>query len=203
MTSEELKKRYAGKKIGDIEREIRENRGVSFEAQREMIFALSYLRTSGRYKENPQYRKSSFEAYLKGQLNMRMGTFLESERAMIHYPTEAKSYGVGLVAKVHRKCGAQKEKQVFKEIKESQGKEPIKQAKIEAIIQKHSPAPKPKAPVVDWRARYEAEAEAHRETKKQLKAALEQIEKLKATVMELRPLRDMKAAIEPFMIPRT
>ncbi|MBW2647110.1 MAG: hypothetical protein JRE23_13235 [Deltaproteobacteria bacterium] len=202
MTKEQLKQKYNGKKIGEIEREIEENRGISFEAQRETIFALSYLRMTGRYKENAQYRKSGFETYLKGQYNMRIGTFLENERAVIHYPEIAKQYGIGLVAKIHRKCGARKEATVFREIKESQGKGPIKQAKIETIIAKYTPAPSIKAPVVDWQAKYEAEARAHKETKRLVNEAKKQIEKLKATVVELRPLRDMKAAIEPFMIPK-
>ena len=77
MTKEQLKKRYDGKKIEQIEGEIRDSRSLSYEGQREMIFALSYLRTSGRHKENTLYRESSFEVYLKGQFNMRLGTFME------------------------------------------------------------------------------------------------------------------------------
>ncbi len=203
MTKEELKQKYDGKKIGEIEKEISENRGLSFTAQREITYALCYLRMSGRFKENPQYKNSSFETYLKGQFNMRLTTYMENEHAILFYPEVAEKYGVGLVAKVRRQCGVRKEKQIFKEIEESQGKAHINQAKIEAIIKKHSKPKEPKAPAIDWQAKYEAEAEAHRETKRQLKEAREQIERLKATVMELRPLRDMKAAIEPFMIPRT
>ena len=203
MTKEQLKQKYDSKKIEKIEQEIQENRGTSFEAQREITLALSYLRMSGRFKENTQYNKSSFETYLHGQYNIRLGTFLENERAVIHYPEVAKQYGIGLVAKVHRKCGAREEVAVFKEIKEAKGNAPIRQAKIETIITKHSPTPRAKAPVIDWQGKYETEIKAHRETKRLLFEAKEQIEKLKATVVELRPLRDMKAAIEPFMIPKS
>ena len=199
MTKEQLKKKYDGKKIGEIEREIEQNRGISFEARRAMIEAISYLKTSSRFKENSQYLKSSFETYLKGQYNMRLGTFLENERAVIHYPEVAKRYGIGLVAKVYRECGPKKEATVFREIKALGDKGPVKQARIETIITKHSPAPRIKPPVIDWHPKYEAEAKAHRETKKLLIEAKKQIEKLKATVIELMPLRDMRAAIEPFM----
>ena len=199
MTKEQLKKKYDGKKIGDIEREIGQKLGLAFETQREMVLALSYLRMSGRFKENAQYAKSSFETYLKGQYNMRLGTFLEKERAVTYHPEIAKQYGIGLVAKVHRKCEVRKEATVFSEIKALGDKGPVKQARIETIITKHSPAPSVKPPVIDWHPKYEAEAKAHRETKKLLIEAKKQIEKLKATVIELMPLRDMRAAIEPFM----
>lgn len=198
-TREQLKQQYDGKAIGDIERLIKESRSTSFAAQREATLALSYLKMSGRFKENPQYKKSSFETYLMGQYNMRMGTFIENERAVIHYPKVAERYGIGLVAKVRRKCGAKAESAVFKEIAASQGKGPIKQAKIETIIAKHSPAPAVKPPLVDWHAKYEAEATEHAETRRLLVEAKDQIERLKATVVELRPFRGIKEAIEPFM----
>ena len=200
MTKQELEKKYEGKKIGEIEAEIGKNQDLSFDAQKRMTLALSYLRITNRYKENPQYKNSTFETYLKGQFNMRLGTFLEKERAIIRFPEEAKKYGIGLVAKVKRVVGAKKESAVFKEIKESQGKLPIKQAKIEAIIQKYAPAKEKKAPAVNWKMKYDLEVLAHMETKTALQTAKAQIEKLKATVLELRPLRDMKAAIMPFMM---
>lgn len=203
MTKEELKRMYDGKKLGEIEAEMKESRGMSVKAEMAFIFALSYLRMTRRYKENLTYKNSSFESYLKGQFNMKFTTFWEKERAFLNYPTESEKYGVGLVAKIHRKC-AKKERAVFAEIaKTQQGlKTPIKQGKIEAIIHKNAPPPIPKQPVIDWQAKYEVEALAHTETKKELKAAKSQIAKLKETVVELRPLREMRAAIEPFMIPR-
>lgn len=199
MTKQELKKKYEEKKIGEIEAEIGKNQSLSFDAQKRMVLALSYLRMTNRYKENPQYKNSSFTTYLQGQFNMRMGTFMEKERAIIRFPEEAKKYGIGLVAKVHRVVSAKNEKAVFKEIRESQGKLPIKQAKIEAIIQKYAPVKEPKAPTVDWKMKYDMEVLAHMETKTALKTAKAQIEKLKATVVELRPLRDMKEAMMPFV----
>ena len=53
---------------------------------------------------------------------------------------------------------------------------------------------------IDYEAKYLREVEAHNETKKQLSTAKEQIAKLKKTVVELRPLRDMRDAIKPFML---
>ena len=202
MTKQQLKKMYDGKKIGEIEAEARKNHGLSTEAQGRMIEALSYLRMSGRHKENPKHKNSSFWSYLMDQFNMREKTFREMERAFTYFPEETKLYSVGMVAKVRRNCGAKKEKAVFAEIAKAQGKlkTPIKREKIKAIIQANSPVEKKKDPVIDWRGRYVAEVEAHSETKNQLSAAREQIEKLKKTVLELRPLRDMRDAIKPFMV---
>jgi hypothetical protein len=204
MTKEQLKKKYDGKGIDEIEGEIETSKSLSLDGQRGMIFALSYLKSSSRYKENPIYRSASFENYLKGMFNMRLNTFYERERAFVHYPKETEKYGVGLVAKVKRKCGAKKEKTVFNEIREAQKKlkTPIKADQIETIIKKNSPPPKGKPIFIDYKAKYFREEEAHRETKKQLVEARTQIEKLKATVLELRPLRDMADIIAPFIIPR-
>ncbi|MBE9546923.1 MAG: hypothetical protein IMF10_05450 [Proteobacteria bacterium] len=182
MTKEQLKKRYDGKKIGEIESgEIKENKYLSIKAQRDMVRALSYLKDTERYKENPLYRKSDFANYLAGQYNMRENTFFESERAFTHYPEETKKYGVGLVAKVYRKCGARNEKKVFQEIEKAQGKlkTPIRQDEIESIIQKYSLPPKAKAPAVDYETLYLREVEAHGDTRKQLAEAKRQIERLK------------------------
>ena len=201
MTKEQLKQKYGNKKIGEIEREIKANVGLSFKAQMEMTFALSYLKFSSRYKENSIYRKATFDSYLKGMYNIRLGTFHERVQAFSHYPIEAEKYGVGLVAKIKRKCGVHKEKSVFNEIRETQKKlkTPIKAAHIETIIKRNSLPVKDKAIPIDYKTMYLREEEAHWETSKQLIEAKAQIEKLKATVLELRPLRDMRDAIAPFM----
>ena len=108
-----------------------------------------------------------------------------------------------------RACGHEKERQAIKEIKETAKslKTPIQKARIEAIIQKH--AKHPEAPKkVGYKTLYLAEVKQHGITKDQykdalqeLKAARKQIEKLKATVLELKPLRGMKEAILPFIVP--
>ena len=137
---ENLNKMYDGKKIEEIETEITGKHDLLIETQKDMIFALSSLKMTNRYKENPLYRESSFKEYLLGMFNMRENNFYEMERAFIQFPKEARLYGVGLVAKVRRKCGAKKERAVFAEIAIMQGtlKTPIKREKIESIIEKHA-----------------------------------------------------------------
>lgn len=205
--NEKVKKKYDGKKIEEIEKEIKSNKVLSLKAKKGAILALLYLRNSGRYKENPMYWKSSFENYLLGFYNIKLNTFMEDARAFSKFEKESLKYGVGLVSKVERKCGQKKQKTVLAEIQRADKdlKKPIQKAKIETIIQKHA---KPILPKNDYKTMYLNEVRGHEITKQryadatqELKKAKEQIEKLKATVLELRPLRGMKEAIMPFVIP--
>lgn len=206
--NEKVKKKYDGKKIEEIEKEIKSNKVLSLKAKKGAILALLYLRNSGRYKENPMYWKSSFENYLLGFYNIKLNTFMEDARAFSKFEKESLKYGVGLVSKVERKCGQKKQKAVLAEIQKADKdlKKPIQKAKIETIIQKHA---KPILPKNDYKTMYLNEVRGHEITKQryadatqELKKAKEQIEKLKAAVLELRPLRGMKEAIMPFVIPK-
>lgn len=182
------------KSITQIEKSIKADNATAAEARKKAIEGLLYLRDSGRFKENKLYRKSSFENYLMGVFNIRYNTFLESARAFSKYPDESVRYGVGLISKVYRNCGAIKERRVIAEIAEAdkKAKVPLKRDKIEAIIQKHA---KPKPKKNDYKAMYITEVAAHKRTKgqytdamKDLKAARNQIEKLKNTIINLREL---------------
>ena len=203
MTKDELMKKYKGKGISEIEEEIQASYKSSKDAQADMIFALAYLKYSKRWKENPVYKTSTFNDYLIGTCNMRSGTFEDSLHAYKHFPEESKRYGVGAIAKIRRKCGAVQEKQVVKEIATIQKglKKRIDRDKIETVISKYAKPETEKKPAVDWKTKYHQEAEAHRETTRKLIEAKKQIEKLKKTVFDLRPLRDMRDALMPFMMP--
>ena len=203
---DELKGKYDSKKINQIEKEIKDSNELSLEARKTSIFALAYLKHSSRYKENPVYKKSSFANYLLGRYNIRYNTFDESFRSFDKFEAESIKYGVGLVAKVSRICGTKKQKQVLDEINQTSKslKNPIQKAKIETIIDKYA---KPKtATKPSYKALYAAEVKQHditkmryKEVSQALKEAKAQIEKLKATVLELRPLREMKKAMLPFI----
>jgi len=103
-----------------LKKDIKISIESSLESRKNATFALYHLKTSGRFKENPLYKKSSFASYLEGVYNIREGSFNESVRAFLTFPKESVKYGVGLVSKIHRKCGSSKEKQVLKEIKEKE-----------------------------------------------------------------------------------
>lgn len=204
---EKLKLEYDKKSIGEIENGIKSDQLLSLEAKKEMVFALLYLRNTGRYKENPFYKKSSFKNYLLGFFNIRLNTFMEEAAAFTHHEKESLKYGVGLVSKISRQCGAKHEQVVLDEIEkiEKTRKTPIQRDKIDAIIAKYTPLGKVSAQQ-SYKTLYQIELKNHEITKQrffdvtqELKQAKKQIEKLKKTVLELRPLRDMKEAILPFL----
>ena len=195
-------KQFETMTIVEIESKIKSNNMLSLEARKESILALLYLKRSGRYKENKLYAKSSWKNYLLDFHNIRENSFNESARAFDKYSKEACKYGVGLVAKITRECGVKKEKEVLKEIKDTQKKlkTPIKRAKIKEIIYKHSKPEQPKAP--GYKTRYIEEVRLHQITKtrhdeaiSELKAAHVQIEKLKATILKLKKFKDVFDAI--------
>ena len=196
-------KKFEKMTIIEIENEIKSKNILSLEARKESILALLYLKRSGRYKENKLYAKSSFKNYLLNFYNIREKTFNESARAFDKFPKESVKYGVGLVSKVKRKCGAKKEKEVLKEIKaaDKKAKKPIERAKIDEIIYKHSKPEQAKGP--GYKTRYIEEARLHQITKTrydeaiaELKAATDQIGKLKATILKLKKFKDLMETIQ-------
>ena len=128
-----------------------------------------------------------------GMFNMRLNTCNESARAFTKYPEESCKYGVGLISKVFKSCGAIREGTVLNEIKKADkvAKKPIKRAKIDAIIQKYAKPAPPAKP--EYKTLYIAETKTHERTKgkyqeavHELQQARKQIEKLKATVIYLK-----------------
>lgn len=188
-----LGKKYKGKKIGEIEKEITTKNELSLEARKTAIFALRYLEITGRYKENPTYKKSSFTDYLMGYFAIRETTYRDAFRAFDKFESETVKYGVGLISKILRTCGAKKEKQVIEEIKKTDLalKNPIQRDKIKTIIDKHAKPTPPAAP--GYKTLYAAEVRRHKVTQSRYREALDelnqakaQIEKLRATVLKLK-----------------
>jgi len=193
----DLTKKYKGKTIAQMEKEIRAKIEKSSLARKDATLMLYYLKISGRFKENPLYAKSSFKTYLEDVHSIREGTFNDNVRAYVKFPKEAVDLSVGLVASIHRKCGVIKEKAVLDEIvaKKESLKTPIKRVQIEKIISKHAKPVPPKKP--GYKALYDEELQKHQVTKDmyrdslaELKASKIQIYKLKKTVLSLREAVD-------------
>lgn len=192
---------YEKLKIDEIESKIETAFKSSRESQKEMYMMLYYLYTSKRFRENPRYKKASFDSYLNDRFTMRMGTFREGVRAFSNYADFAVEYGAGLVTKISNTCGFKKVSKVISEIEkeEKQHKIPMTRMKIEAVIQKYA-KPKIEKKITDWHAMYEAEAAAHEQTRIALgearltiKELNDQIRKLKVTAERI---TDIRAIIE-------
>lgn len=202
----QLRQKYDGKKIDDIETEIKDNKTLSIEARKVAIFALSYLRITGRHKENPTYRKSNFFNYLFDYYNIREHTFREAEKAFLNYPEESVKYGVGLIAKIGRMCSdSVQTRKAIKDIvnADKELKTPIKREKIDSILNKYArpKKDKPQQQVLDYKRLYFKERDDHAATRAELKKAMEQIQKLKKTVSRLKLLGSTESAAKPFMLP--
>lgn len=165
----DLKEKYEKQTIEQIESQIKKDYEKSAKARMDATLALYYLKSSGRYKENPLYSKSSFKVYLEEVHMRRENTFNDEVHAYMNYPKEAVKWSPGVVAKVRRECGAKKEKEVFKEVnkKEKSLKTPIQRHQIQKIITAHA-KPKPKRKWNDYKAMYNAEVKAHQITKKSM-----------------------------------
>jgi predicted nucleic acid-binding Zn-ribbon protein len=201
---EDLKK-YDKLSIGEIEERIEKSFLQSRQSQKEMYEMLYYLYTTKRFKENPRYKKVSFDTYLQDNFNIRMNTFRENVRAFTNYSDFAVEYGAGLVTKIANICGAKKISKVISEIEkeEKTHKNGLNRAVIENIIQKNA-TPKIEKQVTDWKAMYEAEAAAHEATKQALRVAVtkvkelqDQVRKLKVTAQGVIHTREHKPAMRP------
>ena len=197
-------KAYDKKTLSQIEKEIKVNNELSIEKKKDAMFALHYLKTSSRYKENPLYKNSSFKTYLMDVHNMRETTFTENIRAFTWFPKESAKFGVGLMSAIHRKCGAEKEKKVVKEINEKAKalKTPIKRGQIQAIIETHA---KPVHKNPEYKSLYNNELREHQRTKDRLRGALteltaakDQIKRLKETIVGMRDMEPIFNAVNQY-----
>jgi len=202
ITKEELKERYDGKTIDELQDIARKSQTGLREAQVEMVMVLYYLKTTHRYKENRRYAKASWKTYIEEMMGIREGTFGEWARAIINYPEEVKRHHIGLVSKVVRQCGPVKAQRAFTEINKvvdtAKKDGPAVAEKIEKVIDANRAKPRVKREVTDWKAMYEREAAAHEATKGKLKEALavvkdltDQVEKLKKTAETFVKVRDI------------
>jgi hypothetical protein len=190
-TYEELKKILDGKPIDQIEKGARENQGKAKDFYIQFLEHLFYLEKSGRFADNPKYKKSRFEDYIQFEFGLNHKTYQDHRLAYRLYPEITSRHSPNLFAKTKKLCGAKKVGTVFKEIKtkEKSLSRPIRKEEIQQIIVKHAKPVKPKAPkpdvvkIQDENDKVKCELQS---VTKVLDAKDEQIIKLKATVRRLR-----------------
>ena len=201
---------YEKMKIHQLEQEARSLLAKSKSSIIEAAKILRYLQQTNRYKENERYKKERFKVYLEDQFGIRYGTYQEWVRAL-PFEKEASKYGVGLISKTIKSCGAVETKKVFAEVGqlEEVKKKLIPREKIDQIIVKHQ-SPKYMAAIkkehTDWKAMYQAEMTAHEATKQRLIEAKnriaeleDQISKLKVTasiVPQIRKIMETRPAVQ-------
>jgi hypothetical protein len=208
ITKQQLAEKYSKQTIAELESVAKTSLTNMKEAQIEMISVLYYLKTTGRFKENKRYAKSSWTTYIEEFIGMRSGTFDEHVRAIINYPEEVKKHHIGLVSKISAKCGAAKAPKVFTEINkliEASHKEgPAIKDKIDKIINANLKYPVLTKTHNDWEGMYKREMAAHDVTRRELaeanikvKELTEQVRKLKDSLLKLNKLKDAAQELFP------
>lgn len=208
---EDLKKKYDGKDLAEIEAMVRDLMSRGRENFVEMVEVLIYLKASKRYKQNPRYARETFSVYVEDLFGILPGTFMQWQKAVGEFPEETKIHGLGLVAKISRICGGQRAKIVFREIttlEEVRTNKGVPREKIAKIIEKNKNSRAPvKKEHVDYRALYLEEQRAHKDTQTKLHAAHKKIEELErqvaklketaATARKIRKISDEPLAVAP------
>ena len=199
-TYEELKKKYDGKNISEIESEIDSAQASGIQMKARETEALHYL-SKGRFRENQTYKDSTFQTYMLNRFNIRYETYIKNLKAFNWFPKETEKYGVGLVAKVQEKC-KEKAETVFKKLDElgDRRKTPVPHKKIEEVIAKHEKPVPPKEPKAPTPTREDVgrQREVIVDLNEVIRQKDEQIKKLKDAVVEkdkiiaeLRPYKEL------------
>ena len=178
----EIRAKYDGKSIEEIERMALESQGTSVEARREFIEALYYLRENGRFRENPKFKDATFATYIHSRFMMSVSQFDRERVAYINFPDATERFGPGVVSKAVKKLGQPGARKVFNSL----GKAKTVRA-VDVAIDKHAvklnPPKKgePEQPI----DRYEVR-EVIRDKDKVIAEQEQQIAKLKRTVVQLK-----------------
>jgi len=188
MNKKELKAKYDGKKIGGLEKEVDRTIKNIAAAQRKQLDILYYMRFTGRYRENPQYGKSSFDAYLRGRFApLTEYKFDKLRRAYLHYPEQAEKFGPGVVLDAVNKCGIEGAGKAFREAGEVPEEPTTKfYQNLHQVIEKHKKEPASRPEPLPTRAELIEENARLRQANADLLAIIseqrEQIDRLKETV---------------------
>lgn len=184
----ELKRLLKNKAITEIEDLIKSNLNQIRMFLKGAIEALFYLERTGRFKENPRYKKSTFADYIKYEFSLNENGYHKLRFAFFTYPKESLKYGPEVITAIQSHCGTAKIKKVLAVIekKDKELKHQIVNEQIKEIINKHAlPKQLPKSKV-DFEQKYEIERKLRVETDGRYKKAMEQIGRLKPAYIEIK-----------------
>lgn len=126
---------FADKPIDRIMDMARQTLDSYRQSRKEFCRILSYLKRTWRFRELPQYGKSSFEKFLESEFRMTMERFNQMKIAMEKYENQVVLYGQGFVEKTISNHGPDRAAVVFRAIekKQSSRKKPMRQSEMDAI----------------------------------------------------------------------
>lgn len=196
MNLNQLKEKYDGKQITDIEA-IAKTASASQEAQhKEFIGALFYLENTKRFRENANYKAATFADYVSGVYGVSVQNYNRSRLAYFRFPVETEKYGAGIIGKVVSRCGSESVPMVVKALDKERKPQPDK---IQEVIGKYAKTHLKKRPARPSYPELEREniqlKKRLQEAQATMKQQAEQIEKLKSTV------RRYESGLEKLMPP--
>ena len=120
-------------KIVDL---VNANQKEAFIGRTKAIILLQYLKNTGQFKAIQKYKHSSFADFMENEYGITEESFNESLFVLENHFEAAQKYGIGVIAKIRRTCGASKVPVVLKAItdEESKLKNPLPHNKILDII---------------------------------------------------------------------
>jgi len=199
---QELKKENDKRTIREIQDEIHNQEYKSRDLMIRRTKLLYYLERTSRFKEIKEYEKVTFETYIQHEYNLLYGTYDRERKAVLAFPRQVESYGVGLVAKVIKET--KKPELALKAINgitEKGHKLPADfRPKVEKIIEKYA---KPKKAKPGTRVLVCTQCDKYKEEiillNKELEEKDEQITKLKAALNKRDlTLEKMYGFLKPF-----
>jgi hypothetical protein len=131
----QLKAKYDDKAISEIEAVAKTASATQESQHKEFIGVLFYLENTKRFRENDQFKKSTFGEYVRAFYGMAIHTYNHYRFAYFRFPVESEKYGVGPVMKTVKNCGSETAPMVFKAI-EAERKPST--AKVNEIIEKYA-----------------------------------------------------------------
>lgn len=188
-TFKKLQEMYNPVSVGDLEKKAEKFMVDSVLSRKHFIEILFYLERTNRFKENRQFKNTTFKDYIKDRFYLRYGTYHKERIAFFTHPKEVEQYGVGVVNKVREKCGVLKVKKVFDEVKKAEIKKPLTRENIENIININAKQVKKKAKKITKDEAYYIKLCGKKDLEIQalnqmIKDRDEQIDRLKATVQK-------------------
>lgn len=202
---EELKKKYDTRSISQIENEAAHEKDLELKHQKSFIRALYYLDHTKRFRENPRFKNSSFDEYIKTMFDISPGWYKRLKIAFIGYPEQTEKFGPRTTYEIHDKCGPVRAAVAYKELETV----PLKKATpgfVEKVIAKHE-KPELKAkreetvvakPTVESLLRQLSQKdEIIAEQERTILEQHEQIKKLKAALRAAKAAFDVGMAVIP------
>ena len=181
-----LKGKYDAKNIVEIEAECTGHIDKYAKNRMNFILTLYYLDRTNRYKDNPIYKNSTFESYIKSKFNLRYSTYDKERFAFISCPEATAKWGAGLIGKIKDKCGAGNVIEVINKIEAI--KNPTHE-RIDTVISQFAKKQKPnkvKMSARDYEHENARQGKTIAEYIQIIKEKDEQVERLKLTVASLR-----------------